>query len=146
MFFITQIHRVHFVSVHGEASRVKSSKKKFWKKVENKILKKKLWGKNLKKKILGKKIWSKILKKNIRKKFWIINFGKLWNKNFEMKVLTKKITKQKSRKHLSTSIKYNRFRKKYNIPKCVAGKEWNFLGRVWCEQYEPKKSTLSHKT
>ena len=28
----------------------------------------------------------------------------------------------------------------------VAGKELNFSGRVWCEQYEPKKSTLSHKT
>ena len=29
---------------------------------------------------------------------------------------------------------------------CAAGKELNFSRRVWCEQYEPKKSTLSHET
>ena len=26
------------------------------------------------------------------------------------------------------------------------GKELNFSRRVWCEQYEPKESTLSHET
>ena len=50
-----------------------------------------------------------------------------------------------SRKHLSTSIKYRRFRKKYNSILCSVGKKLNFSRRVWCEQYEPKKSTL-HST
>ena len=39
-----------------------------------------------------------------------------------------------------------RFRKKYNSILYVAGKELNFLRQVWCEQYEPKNSTLSHET
>ena len=42
---------------------------------------------------------------------------------------------------LSTSIKYRRFRKKYNSILCGVGKKLNFSRRVWCEQYEPKKST-----
>ena len=46
------------------------------------------------------------------------------------------------RKNSSTSIKYRRFRKKYNSILCGAGKKLNFARRVWCEQYEPKKSTL----
>ena len=37
-------------------------------------------------------------------------------------------------------------KKKNNSILCVAEKELNFSGQVWCEQYEPKKSTLSHKT
>ena len=41
IFFITQIHTVRFVSVNGEASRVKPSKKSFGRKLEKNILKKK---------------------------------------------------------------------------------------------------------
>ena len=47
IFFITQKHRVRFVSVNGEASRVKPSKKK--KKIDKKL------EKNFEKKILKKK-------------------------------------------------------------------------------------------
>ena len=61
--FITQIHRVRFVSVNGKASRVKPSKEKFLKKV--------------KKKILGKKIFKqKILEKSFDKN----NVGKINDK------------------------------------------------------------------
>ena len=50
------------------------------------------------------------------------------------------------RKHLSTSIKPSRLWKKYNSIWCVAGKELNFSGQVWCEQYKSKKSTILHET
>ena len=61
IFFITQIHRVRFVSVNARASRVKPSKNKFWKEVGNKFLKKKNFGKiNYKSKIFIIKIHSKI--------------------------------------------------------------------------------------
>ena len=49
--------------------------------------------------------------------------------NFESKLNTfrNEIT---SRKHLSTSIKYRRFRKKYNSILCGVGKKLNFSRRV----------------
>ena len=58
IFFVIQIYRVRFVSVNGEASKVKPSKKNFLKKLEKKILEQ-----NFEKKILGKKysvsiIWN----------------------------------------------------------------------------------------
>ena len=63
IFFITQIHRVRFVSLNGEASRVKPSKKNF----EKKILEKKL-----EKKVLGKKCWKKnFVKINSKTKIFI---------------------------------------------------------------------------
>ena len=84
IFFITQIHRVRFVSVNGEASRVKASKKKFWKKVGKKI-----WEKNLGKQILR----TKFLEKNWKKKF-----GKqIWKKNFRKNILEKKNWKKNFR-------------------------------------------------
>ena len=70
IFFITQTHTVRFVSVNGEALRVKLSinfdkqilEKKFWEtSFGKKILKKKCWKKNF-----GKECWKKMLKK----KFW----------------------------------------------------------------------------
>ena len=65
IFFITQIHRVRFVSVNGRASRVKLSKNKFWKEVGKKILEKKFCKKNVgkinyKRKIFITKIYSNI--------------------------------------------------------------------------------------
>ena len=64
IFFITQIHTVCLVSINGEASRVRPSKKNFEKNLE----------KNFETKILLKKFEKKILKtnfeiKNLRKKF-----------------------------------------------------------------------------
>ena len=53
LFFITQIHRVRFVSVNGRASRVKPSKNKFWKKLE-KNFRKKILEKSFDKKTFGK--------------------------------------------------------------------------------------------
>ena len=61
--------------------------------------------------------------------------------NFESKFNTFR-NQMLSKKNLSTSIKYRRFRKKYNNILCGAGKKVNFSRRVWCEQYEPKKSTV----
>ena len=58
IFFITQIHRVRFVSVNEEASRVKPSKKKF----------EKSWKKNFEKKMLKKSFEKKILEKKFSKK------------------------------------------------------------------------------
>ena len=58
IFFITQIHRVRFVSVNGEASRVKPSKKKL----------KKSWKKNFEKKIKKTNFGKKILKKKMFEK------------------------------------------------------------------------------
>ena len=70
IFFITQIHRGRFVSVNKRASRVKSSKNKFWKEVGKKILEKKIleksfeknnfWRINYKRKIFINKIYSNI--------------------------------------------------------------------------------------
>ena len=57
VFFITQVHRVRFVSVNKEASRVRPSKKKI------------LVEKNFGKKMLRKKNSKKILKKKFWKKF-----------------------------------------------------------------------------
>ena len=89
IFFITQIHRVRFVSVNGEASRVKPAKK-ILKKVGNKNFekrfKKKILGKDFKKnfgkKILGKKFWKKkkFEKKCSRNKFSKKNVGKINSK------------------------------------------------------------------
>ena len=66
IFFITQIHRVRFVSVNGRASRVKPSKNKFGKEVRKKFsdknFEKKMLGKNFEKKILGKKFWKSVEK------------------------------------------------------------------------------------
>ena len=86
IFFIRQIHRVRFVFVNGEASRVKPSKKK-------KISR---WKKNFEKKILGKKFEKKICEK----KCWKINFekknfgNKYWKKSFGKKILKKKCSKK----------------------------------------------------
>ena len=55
IFFITQIHKVRFVSVNEETSRVKTSKKKNF------------WEKNLEKKCLKKNVGKKIMKKKITK-------------------------------------------------------------------------------
>ena len=65
IFFITQIHRVRFVSVNGKASRIKPSKNKFWKEVGKKILEKSFdkinFGKiTYKRKIFITKIYSNI--------------------------------------------------------------------------------------
>ena len=49
--------------------------------------------------------------------------------NFESKFNTFR-NQMPSRKHLSTSIKYCRFRKKYNSILCGVGKKLNFLRRV----------------
>ena len=76
IFFITQIHRVRFVSVNGEASRVKPSKNKFKKKFVKKILSKKFWGKKYGKKMLGKSYGKKILGKNYGKNILKKNYGK----------------------------------------------------------------------
>ena len=70
IFFITQIHTDRFVSVNREASRVKPSKKKFWKEVENKFWKKK-WKKNFEKKNVGNNFGKKLLEKKCwKKKCW----------------------------------------------------------------------------
>ena len=71
IFFITQIHRVRFVSVNGEASRVKPSKKNLKTKME-----KKCWKKNFEKKNCEKHFEKKMLEKKSKKKFW--------NKKFEI--------------------------------------------------------------
>ena len=60
IFFITQIHRVRFVSVNGRASRVKPSKNKFWKWVRKKFVEKKFGKKNVE-----KKCWINVLIKKI---------------------------------------------------------------------------------
>ena len=65
IFFITPIHNVRFFSVNGEASRVKTSKKKFWEKV-------------------GKKFWKKILDISFDK----TNFGKI---NYKTRIFLTKI-------------------------------------------------------
>ena len=57
IFFITQIHTVCLVSISGEASIVRPSKKKIW---EKKIEKKKCWKMNCKTKIFIIKIHSYI--------------------------------------------------------------------------------------
>ena len=69
IFFITQIHTVCLVSINGEASRVRPSKKK--------ILKKS-W----------KKIWRKIWKEDFGKKFWQKNYAKI---NYKTKIFITKI-------------------------------------------------------
>ena len=46
IFFITQIHKVRFVSVNGEASRVNLSKKILEQNFRKKMLEKKCWEKN----------------------------------------------------------------------------------------------------
>ena len=78
IFFITQIHTVCLVSINGEASRVRPSKKKIWKIVG--------------KKILEKHFEKKILDKSFDKKFWIKvltkNFGKI---NYKTKIFITKI-------------------------------------------------------
>ena len=109
IFFITQIHRVRFVSVNGRASRVKTSKNKFLKEVGKKCLKK-----NVEKTILEnkfkKKIWKKVLQKKLKKK-------KFWKK-----VLTKKMLEKSFDKKNVGKINYNRkifITKIYsNIDKC----------------------------
>ena len=103
IFFITEIHRVRFVSVNGEASRVKPSNKKFRKKVEKKFWKKNVgkkiwakqfWQKNLGKIILAKKFWKKKLKKKfwkkIKKKMLKIFFFKYYEKEISEKKFWKK--------------------------------------------------------
>ena len=90
IFFITQIHRVRFVSVNGQVSRVKPEKKK--------ILKKS-WKNNFGNKILKKKCWEK--------KFWkIIWKKKFWKKNCEKEILKKVLTKKILEK-LITKQKYS---------------------------------------
>ena len=79
VFFITQIHRVRFVSVNEEASRVKPSKRKFW------------------------KVWKKFQEKNVKKKFWKNYFWKkMLEKNLKKKILKKKISKKKISKKVLT--------------------------------------------
>ena len=83
IFFITQIHTVCLVSIDGEASRVRPTKKKFWKKVRKKCLEKIL------KKKFGKKFWKKNLEKSCERKIWkkVLKekFGKkIWKKNLEI--------------------------------------------------------------
>ena len=126
IYFITQIRSVHFVSVNGRASRVKSSKNKFWKEVGKKFLEKRFWEKNLKKNVLRNKFW----KNNFRKKFWkrvlkkknfFFNFEKFWKKtfffkfekqNFEKKMLKKKFGKINSKRKIFINKIYS------NIDKC----------------------------
>ena len=69
IFFITHIHTVCLVSINGEASRVRPSKKKNF----------------------GKKIWKKKLKKNFETKI----LGNIFENKFWKKVLTKKCWKNK---------------------------------------------------
>ena len=97
IFLITQIHRVRFVSVNGEASRVKRSKKKFSKKLGKKILRKKCGKKKFWEKFFGKKCWKKnFAKKILDKEFWKKNKKKkLWKKNFEEKSFGKINSKTK---------------------------------------------------
>ena len=88
IFFVTQIHRVRFVSVIGRASRVKPSKNKFWKEVE-----KKFWEKNFKTKIRNK-VWKKVYKKKCWKKFWKKFWKKILKKKFWKKILEKSFDKK----------------------------------------------------
>ena len=82
IFVITQIHRVRFVSVKGEATRVKPSKKKkklkeSWKKVFRKEnCKKKKFGKK-RKKNWKNKFENKMLKKILEKSFNKNNVGEV---------------------------------------------------------------------
>ena len=97
--FITQIHRVRFVSVNERASRVKSSKNKLWKEVGKKIWKKNFEKKNFTKQILKKKFRKEILRKSFRTKFWKKNvrkkilIKKFWKKNFGKKFRKKNVGK-----------------------------------------------------
>ena len=84
IFFITEIHRVRFVSVNEETTRVKPSSKK---------ISKKSWKKNFGKKMLrkknfflnfGKKVGKKIVEKSFDKK----NVGKI---NYKTKIFITKI-------------------------------------------------------
>ena len=112
IFFITQIHRVCFVSVNGRASRVKPSKNKFRKEV---FKKKTVWTKQQKKfwKIFQKKIFGKkFSQKNLRKKIWKKKF---WKKNFEKKCWKKKFEKKCWKKN---------FGKKFCHKKNVGKKFW----------------------
>ena len=72
IFFITQIHRVRFVCVKGEASRVSAQKKIFGKNIL-KRLEKNCWKKKFEKKILKKMLeifFLKWCKKVLAKNFW----------------------------------------------------------------------------
>ena len=75
IFFITHIHTVCLVSINGEASRVRPSKRKKFEK--------KKW-----KKILKQKFWEIYLKINFGKKFWQKNVGKI---NYKTKIFITKI-------------------------------------------------------